>query len=57
MILVCTIVLAWFALSLPLAVLVGKCIRLGMEESADRRRRPSQKQSAAIGSRPAPILR
>jgi hypothetical protein len=29
---ICAIVLAWFALSLPLAVLMGKSIKLGMEE-------------------------
>jgi hypothetical protein len=30
--LICIIVLAWFALSLPLAVLVGKSIKLGTAE-------------------------
>ena len=45
-------VIAWLAIQIPLAWLVGKCIELGMGE-AERRQRPRKAVAGRDGARQA----
>ena len=55
MITLMTLLLTWFALSLPFALLVGKCIKAGAIVPVEASYRDPRKRLAVV--RRAPILR